>query len=98
MDERRKKVKQILVETLQEACDHDIGKTIPDSEKPSDLGLESADGVMVAPSLGTKLGITIPNRLNPLVNDQENRERNIGEIVDFLLTLMPSEERKHVKK
>lgn len=98
MDERRKRVKEILVETLQEACDHDIGKAIPDSEKPSDLGLESADGVLVAPKLQERLKITIPNRLNPLVDDQQNRERTVGEILDFLLTLMPSKEKKYVKK
>jgi len=98
MDERRKKVKEILVKTLQEACDHDIGKNIPDSEKPSDLGLESIHGVYMASPLGQKLGISIPNKQNPLVDDQRNRERTVGEIVDFLLTLMPSEEKKHVKK
>lgn len=98
MDERRKKVKEILVQTLQEVCDHDIGKNVPDSEKPSDLGLESIHGVYMASPLGAKLGISIPNKQNPLVDDQRNRERTIGEIVDFLLTLMPSEEKKYVKK
>lgn len=102
MDAKRKWVKEIVVETLQEACDFDIGKNVPDSERPcSDLGLESVDGILVAPRLAGKLGITIPNKINPLIDDSKdpkNCERTVGEIVDFMLSMMPSEEKKYAKK
>lgn len=102
MDARRKWVKEIVVETLQEVCDFDIGKKVPDSERPfSDLGLESADGILVAPRLAGKLGITIANKINPLIDDSrdpKNCERTVGEIVDYMLSMMPSEEKKYAKK
>lgn len=102
MDARLNRVKEIVIETIREACDFDIGKKVPDSARPlSDLGLESHDGILIAPRLCKKLGITIPNKINPLIDDskdQKDCERTIGEIVDFMLSLMPSEEKKYAKK
>ena len=40
-------------------------------------------------------------KINPLIDDAKdpkNCERTVGEIVDFMLSMMPSEEKKYVKK
>lgn len=99
MDARRQRVREIIIQTLREACDFDLGKVVPDSAKPfSDLGLESVDGILIAPRLCAKLGINIPPEVNPLIDDERECKRTVGELVDFMLTMMPAEETSHVKK
>lgn len=99
MDARRQRVREVVVQALRDACDFDLGKVVPDSAKPfSDLGLESVDGILIAPRLCAKLGVNIPNKVNPLIDDERKCERTVGELVSFMLAMMPTEETSHVKK
>lgn len=51
-----------------------------------DLGLESVDGILLAPRVSRKLGIEIPHEENLLV-DSQRKSRTVQEIVDVLLGL-----------
>jgi hypothetical protein len=52
------------------------------------LGLDSEDGVDLACTLSDKLNYNIPDKINPLVDDEKNRPRRVGEIVDLVYDLL----------
>jgi acyl carrier protein len=52
------------------------------------LGLDSEDGVDFACTLSDKLNYEIPDRINPLVDDERHRPRRVGEITDLVCKLL----------
>ena len=49
------------------------------------LGKDSHDGIVFACLFSERLGIEIDPELNPLVDDQRQRPRLVGELVDWCL-------------
>ena len=91
----REKVRAVVVETLREFLHEDVVFG-DDTDPMNDLGLESVDGILLAPRLGEKLGFRIPDKENPLVDAEKGRGRKVGEIVDLLMKLAAEEkEAKH---
>ena len=57
-----------------------------DTNPIKDLGLESVDGILLAPRVGSKLGIRIPDSENLLV-DSQKRTRTVREIIEVVMSL-----------
>jgi acyl carrier protein len=53
------------------------------------LGKDSHDGIVFACLLSERLGIEIDPALNPLVDDQRQCPRIVGELVDWCLERLP---------
>lgn len=91
-------VRQLVLESLVQMVElHDTNDipTIEDWMHPvNDLGLDSPDGVDFAGVLSEKLKFHIPNEINPFKDDETNRTRRVGQIVDFIFGLI--EEANHV--
>jgi hypothetical protein len=77
--------KEAVIESLRRLIgqpDQEIdGDTVP----IGDLGLESQDGIAWALDL-EDLGFKLPTKLNPLVDDGQEKARTVDEIADLLLT------------
>lgn len=57
-----------------------------DTDRPiGDLGLKSIDGIQVAVCLETRLGITLDDAKNPLVDDLNRRGRTVLEAAQWLV-------------
>ena len=82
-------VREVIAEVAQR---NDFNDNTPPI---SGLGLASVDGPQVAVCLEIRLGIKIPNKLNPLVDDDRRRERTISEIAAWLSGLQHTTEVKH---
>jgi acyl carrier protein len=57
-----------------------------DTNPIKDLGLESVDGILLAPRVGSKLGIRIPDNENLLV-DAQKQTRTVREIIEIVMSL-----------
>lgn len=89
MSKSRVEVRGSVVEALAEIAQDGENVQISDQTDPfNDLGLESIDGVLFACALSDKLGFYIPDNINPLVDDARQRARQVGEVVDFICTLL----------
>ncbi len=94
-DDLRKGVVECLQETRRGGAD----RVITDRTDPiRDLGCDSPDGLDFACRLEEKFSISIPQELNPFVDDNRNRVRRVKEIVDLLENLMILEEACHDRK
>jgi len=54
------------------------------------LGKDSHDGIVFACLFSERLGIEIDPELNPLVDDQRQCPRTVGELVDWCLERLPT--------
>jgi acyl carrier protein len=61
--------------------DKDVGSIDDDTNPIGQLGLRSPDGVDFACELSVRLGFEIPDKLNPLVDDERQRARTVREMV-----------------
>lgn len=97
MEISKDKIKQLLVISLKDLTELE---NIPDINDKTDinvdLGLDSNDGLDFACDLSEKLGINIPAELNPFVDDDNQRYRLVGEIVEVLLRFLKSEEQEDI--
>jgi acyl carrier protein len=87
----KEQVREIVISSLKETMEqagHDVPKDVRDSTQPiKDLGLDSPMGVNFACAVSAH-GIEVPDTDNPFIDDvHKKRPRNIGEIVDHLLSL-----------
>ena len=96
----RDEVKKIVLDCLLEIIGEKVpGKINEQTDPIINLGLDSADGILYALGLETRLNIEIPCDQNPLVDDKKHQSRKIGEIVDLLINLIAkNQEKVHVGK
>lgn len=84
----REAAKTVVVQVIQEALEAD-GKPIPPIDESTDpirnLGFDSLAGVDAAAEFCRRLPISIEPNSNPFVDDEHDRSRSVGEIVDYLL-------------
>jgi acyl carrier protein len=85
----RNEVRDHVIHALHEIL---VDKEVPSIDEQTDpmwgLGLDSEDGVDLACTLSDKLNYNIPDKINPLVDDEKNRPRRVGEIVDLVYDLL----------
>lgn len=88
----REQLLQAVVECLRKmqrgADDIVIGE---ETDPFRDLGCDSFDGVDFACSIEEALGVIIPGKVNPLVDDACKRPRKVKEIVALLQNLSAKE-------
>jgi acyl carrier protein len=85
----RDKLRDCVIQSLREIVGDATVQAINEQTDPiCGLGLDSADGVALACSLSDKLEFDIPDKINPLVDDQVRRPRRVGEIVDLVHKLL----------
>jgi acyl carrier protein len=85
----RKEVHDHVIGCLRNLTTNEITEAINETTNPMmKLGLDSHDGVNLACLLSAEFSCEIPNNINPLVDDQRNRPRLVGEIVDLVCKLM----------
>jgi len=83
----RRAVTEALSELLDELGVEHGG--ITDRLRPiGDLALESIDGIDFACRLSGKLGLEVPNQINPFVDDATVRARTVKQIVDLVAKLL----------
>lgn len=82
----REKIRTAVTETLQVLL-RDQAPIDENTDPINDLGLESVDGILLAPRVGERLGFRIPDRENLLVDSQRGKTRKVGEIIDVLMNL-----------
>lgn len=88
----RDSVRDVLMATLREFLGEKSSVQLTEATDPfKDLGLDSEDGVDFACVLSEKFGCTVPNELNPFVDDAHHRSRPLGEIVDLVCWLIEKE-------
>ncbi len=88
----RDSVRDALMATLREFLGEKNSVQLTEATDPfKDLGLDSEDGVDFACVLSEKFGCTVPNDLNPFVDDVQQRPRRVGEIVDLVCRLIEKE-------
>jgi acyl carrier protein len=85
----RKEVEQAVKTLLVQFVGGD-GAIKPEDTPISGLGLTSLDGVDFACEIEKKLGCSIPNKLNPFLNDEGSAERSVTQIIDAISTLCAS--------
>jgi acyl carrier protein len=68
--------------------DKDVDQIDDDTKPIGQLGLRSPDGVDFACELSERLGFEIPDTFNPLVDDERQRARTVGEMVVVLRELI----------
>lgn len=88
----REEVAAAVIETLKGLL-ADRPDIYPNTDPIKDLGLESVDGVLLAPRVAKKLGIQIPDRENLLV-DARSKSRTVSEIVDVVMELSRTQQEK----
>ena len=92
----RDKVRDCVIQSLRDVVGNADVPTINEQTDPiCGLGLDSADGVAFACSLSDKLEFDIPDRINPLVDDNVRRPRRVGEIVDLVHELLAEGEERN---
>lgn len=85
----RDQVRECVMESVQELLEKtDTGIIDEQTDPILGLGLDSVDGVDLACALSQKLNYDIPDKINPLVDDEKHRPRRIGEIVDLMCNLL----------
>lgn len=93
----REDIFKIVVEVLQDDPEKRVEITFK-TNPFVDLGKDSHDGVVVACLLSERLGIEIPDDMNPLVDDEQERPRNVEEIVDLCLGIYKKRGGAHVNQ
>jgi acyl carrier protein len=89
MKASRTEVRELVIQTIQEALDKNNHSKIDDDTDPiRHLGLDSDDGVDFACGISAKLDYDIPEDINPFVIDKLRRPRRVGEITDLLCELL----------
>jgi acyl carrier protein len=77
---------------LQEFLGDKAPKEITEATNPiKDLGLDSVDGVDFACVLSEKFKCRIPDDLNPMVDDDRQCGRNVGDMITLVRDLMEKE-------
>jgi acyl carrier protein len=85
----RDQVRECVIESVRELLEKThMGKIDEQTDPIIGLGLDSEDGVDLACALSQKLNYDIPDKVNPLVDDEKRRPRRIGEIVDLMCKLL----------
>lgn len=84
----RNEIRDCVIQSLREV----LGNQQVDIDEQTDpmrgLGLDSEDGVDFACTLSDKLKYEIPDKINPLVDDEQNRPRRVDEITDLVCKLL----------
>lgn len=83
--EIRKAVLECIAEVLG---DREVPEITDRTDPIRDLGLDSEDGVAIACALAEKFDCPIPDNVNPIVDDSNQRARRVGEIVALVEQLM----------
>lgn len=93
----REEIQELVITSLREVLKDKTVREIDEATDPiNDLGLDSLDGINFACTLSEKLKINIPHELNPLLDDEKNRPRRVGEIIDLLnIFLKKQQEASH---
>jgi len=88
-------VEQATHEALRQLLERRGDATLIEANtKPiTNLGLASEDGVEFECIVETLLDVTLPNQINPFVDDEHNRPRTVAEIVAYLTSLIRRGER-----
>lgn len=88
----RDSVRDALMATLREFLGDRNSVQLTEATDPfRDLGLSSEDGVDFACVVSERFRCTVPNELNPFVDDAHHRPRRVGEIVDLVCGLIEKE-------
>ena len=91
MELTRAQVRDGIIQCLRELLGDRDTLEIDDRTNPiKDLGLDSEDGVAMACALSEKFKCDISNDINPFVDDDRDRGRRVGEIVDLVQDLIAS--------
>lgn len=78
------RIREELLSALRALRQEELGP-IEDGTRPIDAwGIASAEGIDLSLDLECRLGCSIPNEQNPLVDDQRRCPRTVGEIVDWI--------------
>ena len=88
----RKGIEECVIKCLQKFVisygrDDEDAERIDSQTRPlRDFGLDSQDGIDCACCLA-EVGFDLPASFNPFVNDETNRPRSVGELVDAIINL-----------
>lgn len=93
---KRNEVKEAVMAGLKDVSeDKDFSVVDEQTNVVKELGLETDDGNDLAAILRRRLGISIPDDINPLFNDAKKGksgfERTVGDIIDLVCTLAAKE-------
>ena len=82
-------IKKIVIETLRGGPVTEGISEITESTDPhTDLGKDSHDGIDFACALEASMEIEIPTNVNPFVDDELKKFRNVGEIIELVCALL----------
>lgn len=81
-------VMSALAETAMEA---ETARITESTDPMQHLGLSSEDGLDFACTLSTKLGFEIDHNVNPFVDDERNRPRDVSDIILLVGRLLPAQ-------
>ena len=96
MSINRNEVRVCVIQSLHEVLREKNVEDIDDGMPPiKDLGLKSLDGIEYACVFGEKFNCHIPLKLNPFVDDGRNRDRTVGQIVNFMCDILEKQEAMH---
>lgn len=85
----RNEVQDCVIKTLREVLGNkEVGEIDGKTDPMYGLGLDSEDGVDFACTLSDKLKYEIPDKINPLVDDEQRRPRRVDEITDLVCKLL----------
>jgi acyl carrier protein len=85
----RNEVRDCVIQCICEISNDKDPTAIDEQTDPMlTLGLDSHEGVNLACKLSEKLNYDIPNRINPLFDDEHHRPRRVGEITDLICKLL----------
>ena len=84
----RNEVRDCVIQSLREVLGNQQITIDEQTDPMRGLGLDSKDGVDLACTLSDKLNYDIPDKINPLVDDERNRPRRVGEITDLVHSLL----------
>ena len=99
MVHNREEILRVVIEclsTMQRCCPS--GGITEQCDPIRHLGCDSPDGLDFACAVEEKLGIHIPEDVNPLVDDKAKRGRKVGDIVTLLERMAVEQEANCVPK
>ena len=76
---------RLVCELLRDSPDIEDAEITAETDPFKVLGKDSHDGIVFACLFSERFGIEIAPELNPLVDDQRQRPRLVGELVDWCL-------------
>ncbi len=93
----RTKVREKVIQCLLNIVDSKSEVVIESSTDPiNQLGLDSMDGIYYALEISDKLMIELPDTLNPLVDDERHKPRNVNEIVELIHNIIENKEKEAI--